>query len=98
MRPHALQPPQWVRQAIVAVLVTAAAFALTALLVPTIAGAEQAAVPNVPHAVGFMPAAEAPPVPERSPAGPALEVVGAVLLLGGITVVARSWVSPARAG
>jgi hypothetical protein len=95
---HAAHLPQRVRHAILAVLVTATALVLTALVSPGVAGAEQTATPNAPRAIGMMPAVEAPPVPDRSPVEPAFEVLGAVLLVGGIAVAARSWVSPARAG
>ena len=67
-------------------------------LVGLAAPASAAPIAEVPRPVGFMPAAEPPPDPESSPVAPALEVVGGVLLVAGIAVAARSWVSPARAG
>lgn len=51
----------------------------------------------VPQSVGFMPAAEAPPVSsESSPVPTLLEAGGVVLLAAGGIVIARSWVSPAQ--
>ena len=73
------------------------AIALFVVLVPNgAAGATEHTAMEGPRAAGLMPAAEAPPSPEPSPAAPVLQIGGLVLLLGGSVVVARSWVSPAE--
>ena len=80
------------------VVVTLTFAALGLVVSASAAGAAQTeSSVQVPHSVGIMGAVEAPPSESGSPAAPVLQIAGIVLVLGGGLVVARSWVSPAKA-